>query len=65
MADEVHQLQLSVAAMAAATLGAQGAPAWSRTAELLLLSFRDVRLSYCKAVREIDALGVPVPEERR
>jgi hypothetical protein len=38
-----------LAAIAAAALGSQGSPLWSRTAELLLLSSRDVAAHHHRA----------------
>jgi hypothetical protein len=48
-----------LAAIAAATLGGQGSPLWSRTAELLLLSSRDVAAHHHRALAEIDATLQP------
>ena len=49
-----------LAAVAAAILGAQGSPAWSRTAEALLLGDPEVKRLFRLAAREIDAaLGSP------
>ena len=44
-----------LAAVAAAILGAQGSPVWSRTAEALLLAGPEVNRLYRLAAREVDA----------
>ncbi len=49
---EAHLL----AAVAAAILGAQGSPVWTRTAEALLLEDQEVRRRFLIAKRELDAL---------
>ena len=49
---ELHLL----AAVAAAILGAQGSPAWTRTAEGLLLQDEEVRRQFGIAKREVDAV---------
>ena len=45
-----------LAAVAAALLGNQGSPAWSRTAESLLLTSAEVSWHYRRAEREIERL---------
>jgi hypothetical protein len=45
--------RLLLAAIAAALLGSQGSPVWSRTAELLLLSFPGPRRHYNRAADEM------------
>lgn len=45
-----------LAAIGAALLGNQGSPAWSRTAESLLLASAEVSWHYRRAVREIEEL---------
>jgi hypothetical protein len=44
-----------LAAVAAAILGAQGSPVWSRTAEALLLADPEVKRLFRLAAREVDA----------
>ena len=44
-----------LAAVAAAILGAQGSPVWSRTAEALLLEDPEVKRLFRLAAREVDA----------
>ncbi len=48
-----------LAAVAAAILGAQGSPVWSRTAEALLLTDPEVNRLYRLAAREVDAAFDP------
>ena len=43
-------------AIAAALLGNQGSPAWSRTAESLLLTSAEVSWHYRRAERELERL---------
>ena len=45
-----------LAAVAAALLGNQGSPVWSRTAESLLLTSAEVDWHYRRAEREIERL---------
>ena len=45
-----------LAAIAAALLGGQGSPVWSRTGELLLLSSRDVQWHHERAAHELDEI---------
>ena len=47
--------ELLVAAVAAALLGAQGSPVWSRTAEALLLADPEMKRLFARAAREIAA----------
>jgi len=48
-----------LAAIAAALLGSQGSPVWTRTAELLLLSSKDAQWHYHRARLELETiLGV-------
>lgn len=44
-----------LAAVAAAILGAQGSPVWSRTAEALLLSNPEVKRLFRLVAREVEA----------
>jgi hypothetical protein len=44
------------AAIAAALLGQQGSPVWTRTAELLLLSSQDTRRHFNRARLELEDL---------
>jgi hypothetical protein len=44
------------AAIAAALLGQQGAPVWTRTAELLLLSSKETRRHFDRARLELEDL---------
>ena len=48
-----------LAAIAAAVLGSQGSPVWSRTAELLLLSSSDVASFRQRALAETEAVLRP------
>jgi hypothetical protein len=48
-----------LAAVAAAILGGQGSPVWSRTAESLLLADPEVKRLFCLAAREVDAAMDP------
>ena len=48
-----------LAAVAAAILGAQGSPVWSRTAESLLLADPDVKRLFGLAARELAAAMDP------
>jgi len=43
-----------LAAVAAAILGAQGSPVWSRTAEALLLADPEIRRLFGVSAREVD-----------
>lgn len=45
-----------IAAIAAALLGSQGSPVWSRTAELLALSSPDVQWHYQRAAHELSEI---------
>jgi hypothetical protein len=50
------------AATAAALLGQQGSPVWTRTAELLLLSSQETRRQYNRAKLELEEfLGDATP----
>ena len=56
--EEINDQRRLLAAIAAGLLGSQGSPVWSRTAELLLLSSRETRWHYQRAVLELkDLLG--------
>lgn len=54
--DEAREERRLLAAVAAALLGAQGSPVWSRTAERLVLSSPDVRWQHQRAAEEVDAI---------
>ena len=45
-----------IAAVAAALLGSQGSPVWSRTAELLLLSSQETRRHHERAASELSRI---------
>jgi hypothetical protein len=47
--DAITEQRRLLAAIAAALLGSQGAPVWTRTAELLLLSSEQARRHYHRA----------------
>ncbi len=53
--DQSLNEHLLAAAAAAAILGAQGSPVWSRTAEALLLADPEVKRLFRLAAREVDA----------
>jgi hypothetical protein len=53
--EQARTEQRLLAAIAAALLGSQGSPAWSRTAESLLLAHSDVNWLYRKALDEVHA----------
>jgi hypothetical protein len=52
-ADEQRRL---LAAIAAALLGNQGSPAWSRTADLLLLSSHETQRQHKRATSELSRI---------
>ncbi len=51
--DAIVEERRMKAAIAAALLGQQGSPVWTRTAELLLLSSQDIRLHFNRARLEL------------
>lgn len=54
--EAVLEDQRLMAAIAAALLGQQGSPVWTRTAELLLLSSQETRSHFKRAKVELDDL---------
>jgi hypothetical protein len=52
--DAIMEEQRLTAAIAAALLGQQGSPVWTRTAELLLLSSRETRRHFDRARLELE-----------
>ena len=48
-----NEQQRLLAAVAAALLGSQGSPVWSRTAELLLLSSYEIQRHHKRATSEL------------
>jgi hypothetical protein len=60
--DAIIEEQRLMAAIAAALLGQQGSPVWTRTAELLLLSSQETRRHFNRATLELDdVLGDATP----
>jgi hypothetical protein len=61
--DAIIEERRLTAAIAAALLGQQGSPVWTRTAELLLLSSPETRRHFNRARRELeDVLGDATPQ---
>ena len=61
--DAIMEERRLAAAIAAALLGQQGSPVWSRTAELLLLSSQGTRRHFNRARLELeDFLGDATPK---
>ena len=54
--DAIVEQRRLMAAIAAALLGQQGSPVWSRTAELLLLSSQETRRHFNRAQLELEDL---------
>ena len=54
--DAIIEERRLMAAIAAALLGQQGSPVWTRTAELLLLSSQETRRHFTRARRELEDL---------
>lgn len=54
--DAIVEERRLMAAIAAALLGQQGSPVWSRTAELLLLSSQETRRHFNRAQLELEDL---------
>ena len=55
-AERLQDDQRLLAAIAAALLGSQGSPVWTRTAERLLLSSQETRVEHHRARDELDRL---------
>jgi hypothetical protein len=54
--ESAHEQRRVLAAVAAALLGSQGSPVWSRTAELLLLSSQETQRHHKRAASELSRI---------